>query len=372
MVTQVVTAEGAGGQVRSASRPYAPSWVDAIVDGIDRLPGPTWAAYVGIALFASLFIALEATLSSRGLFGQTPLYFGYAVVMVAPLAVYHFLSRGAGTAWDAFRPATNLDDAAAGHWRVELTTTPARPAAVVYAASVVGYLLALAAAPNGFDLVGHQPAFIALRVISEAFWMAPVAWMVVYLLFRQMRIVSELHRAVARVDLLQPGPLHAMARLTARSAIVLLALMMVSFIPLPNVSEDARLLLRLVVAPFLIVPVAAFFLPLRGMHALLDAEKVRRQAEVSTRIDATTTALHAMVDEETAIGTTRDAEASQLAQVRIDSLNMAQASLLQEREFVGKLSSWPWDVTTFRAVVSALALPLVLFVLTTAIDRVLL
>ena len=90
-------------------------------------------------------------------------------------------------------------------------------------------------------------------------------------------------------------------------------------------------------------------------------------ATVSERLDATTSTLHEVVDEETS--GSRDAEASRLAQVRIDALNKALASLLQEREFIGRLSSWPWDTSTLRAVVTAFALPVVLFLLTRALER---
>ena len=65
----------------------------------------------------------------------------------------------------------------------------------------------------------------------------------------------------------------------------------------------------------------------------------------------------------------RDAELSRLAQLRIDALNKALASLLQERDFVGRLSTWPWDSSTLRAVLSAVALPIVLFLLTRALER---
>lgn len=338
---------------------------------MERLPGPTWAAYIVLAVLALAFIALEATLSSRGLFGQEPLYFGYAIFHVYALAAYHFLSRGALTAWDAFRPATGCSNAEAEGFRLELSTVPARPAIVVYVVGAVVYLSMMAASPAGFDLVGHPPAFVALRVLSEVFWLAPMAWMVVYLLFRQLRIVSQLHRSVVSVDLLKPGPLHAMSTLTARSAIVLLVMqLLIIFVPLPNLSELVRLMFSVILLPFIVLSVVAFFLPLRGMHALLEAEKERLQSEVSSRIKSTVATLHDVVGEEAV--PTRDAESSRLSQVRIDALNMALSSLLQEREFNARLSTWPWDTTTFRAVASAIALPIVLFVLTTAIERFLL
>jgi len=335
---------------------------------IENAPGPIWVAYLVLAGLSLAVVALEAALSSRGLFGQDPAYFAYAMFLFISLATYHFLSLGGRSAWDAFRPAVDDDDAASARRRAELSTTPAGPAAVMYVVAVLAYLALLASSPEGFDLVGHQPAFVVVRVAAEAFWLAPITFMVGYLLVRQVRIVSRLHRSVVTVDLLEPGPMHAMAKLTARSAIVLILLQLLVFVPLPNMTASARLTLILAVVPFIAVSVAAFFLPLRGLQSRLDQDKSRLRSAVNARIKATIAALHEVIDDETRPGP-RDVEAARFAQFRIDALNKALASLLQEREFVGRLSSWPWDTTTFRAVASAVLVPIVLFLFTRILER---
>jgi hypothetical protein len=365
MVTQV--AEGTAVTQLPDVRPYRPGWLDAIVAGIERLPGPIWLAYAALSALALALVALEAALSSRGLSGQDPAYFVYAIYQVFGLAAYHFLSRGALSAWEGFLPATQMDDATAARWRLELSTTPARPAAMLWLLGAAGYIAMLAWSPAGFDLTGHQPAFVVLRVILEAFWIIPVTYLAVYLVFRQTRLVSRLHREIARVDLLQPAPLHAMARLTARASIVLLVFLSTAALPLPNVSAEARLAILATALPFVAIALAAFVLPLRGIQARLEAEKARRLGEVAARIDATVATLHSVVDTETS--GQPDAEASRLAQTRIDALNKALASLLQERDFVRRLPTWPWDTGTLRAVLSAVALPVVLFLATRALER---
>jgi hypothetical protein len=76
-----------------------------------------------------------------------------------------------------------------------------------------------------------------------------------------------------------------------------------------------------------------------------------------------------MLHESVADLATRDGDAARLAQVRVDGLNKAFASLLQEREFLLRQSTWPWDTGTFRAVASAVLLPVVLFLVTRALER---
>ncbi len=64
-----------------------------------------------------------------------------------------------------------------------------------------------------------------------------------------------------------------------------------------------------------------------------------------------------------------DTAASSVAQTRIDALTKAFTGLLAEREFVRRLPTWPWDPSALRAVASAIALPILLFLITRGLDR---
>ncbi len=369
MATQVVAAEGTAAQVVSQAKPFRPSIVDWIVGAIERLPGPTWLAYVGVSLLALLFLSAEAITSGLTFNESTATRFGYAFFYVFPLAAYHYLSIGARQAWAQFRPSTNLDDETSARIAQELSSTPFTPVLVIWL--VVGLLtvLSYASTPADFDLVGYPPLHVALRVVSESFWIGPVMLFLVYLVVRQVRIISRLHRTVEHVDLLRPGPMHAMSRLTARSAIALVVVAVFTGLPFPGTTDQALVATVLLFSlPLLVVAGATFVLPLRGMNSRLVYEKSRLMGEISVRIEATSEALHELVDRESV--NSNDADASRAAQTRIDALTKALAGLFQEREFVKKQSTWPWDPSTGRAVVSALALPIVLFLITRFLDRV--
>ena len=77
--------------------------------------------------------------------------------------------------------------------------------------------------------------------------------------------------------------------------------------------------------------------------------------------------LYRVVDEETSGD--RDAESARVTQLRVDALSKALAGLLQEREFTARISTWPWDTTSLGAVLSAVALPIVLFLVTRFLER---
>ena len=344
--------------------------MDAITGALERVPGPTWLAYIGVTLASTAWVLVESSLSRVGLAAMeaNPSAIGYVFLFVFPLAAYQYMSLGARSTWDAFRPATSMTDEAAADARLQLSTTPFIPVAVVWLAAAAMNALYSVLLPETNDLANQPPINFVMRIVSESLWVAPTSILLVYLVIRQVRLVSRLHRDVEHVDLLQPGPLHAMSRLTSRGAIVLIVLGVYSGLPLPGLGESAWIATVLFYSlPCVILAAIVFVAPLRGMAARLSAAKASRLAAVATRIDATTEALHRLVDQEAVAE--RDADAARLSQTRIDALNKALSSLLQERDFVKKLSTWPWDPGTFRAVVSAFALPILLFLITRYLDR---
>lgn len=56
---------------------------------------------------------------------------------------------------------------------------------------------------------------------------------------------------------------------------------------------------------------------------------------------------------------------------RADGLNKQLASMLQQREVLATLRTWPWSTGTLRAVITAILLPIVLFIVQSLLSRVL-
>ena len=54
---------------------------------------------------------------------------------------------------------------------------------------------------------------------------------------------------------------------------------------------------------------------------------------------------------------------------RADGLNKTLASLLVQREILAKLPTWPWSTTTLRGFVTAILLPMALFLAQQALSR---
>ncbi|MGH2538709.1 MAG: hypothetical protein ACRDHL_15070 [Candidatus Promineifilaceae bacterium] len=94
---------------------------------------------------------------------------------------------------------------------------------------------------------------------------------------------------------------------------------------------------------------ACIVLPLSGMHRRLSAEKERLLAEANQHLEEMIADLRQPVR-------SRSLE-------KMDDVNKAMASLILEREVLDKISTWPWEPGTLRGFISALGLPIVLYLI---------
>jgi hypothetical protein len=102
----------------------------------------------------------------------------------------------------------------------------------------------------------------------------------------------------------------------------------------------------------------AFVVPLFGIHRLIAAEKSRRSEGVNALLDKALGDLHSRVEQ----GELSDAGA----------VNSHISSLLAEREVVARTSSWPWAPETLRGFVTAIVLPVGLWMVYRVLDQTLL
>jgi len=102
----------------------------------------------------------------------------------------------------------------------------------------------------------------------------------------------------------------------------------------------------------------SLFHPLLGMHERLVAEKARALRAANERIELIIDRLHGQVDSGTSEAT--------------DLVNKNLASLLLEAETLSKKSTWPWRPETLRGFLGAITLPVVVWLITTALDRMIL
>lgn len=337
--------------VRPGERPYPPSWINRFIWWIDRLPGSSWAWYLGAAIVSALISNVQASaagLQPAGTITVQMTYYG--ALLVALLASIAYLDRAARRSAIAFQPALALPDEAFAAFVHRLTIIPARPVLVMSVAAPLLTALYLVGDPEGTGTAGLEPWALALRWLSESI-VGILFLALAYHTLRQLREVDRAHRAAPEVNVFVPRPLYAFAGLTTRTAIVLLLLLGSSIPADPQNWERAN---PLITVPWFVlitgVALATFVAPLWGMHARIAAEKGTLQDACGRRITDARAAFHDAVD---------GADAA-----RVDSQNKILAALISEREWLAKLPTWPWQPGQIGAVVSAIVLPVVLFVVT--------
>jgi hypothetical protein len=267
------------------------------------------------------------------------------------VALRNILDRTARRAFREFRPALGAEQDPVD-LEPALVSVPDRVAIPAIAVAEVVVTIGYFSDPNEAAHILSRP-FVEQAVVLSTNWLSiAIAGVLLVSIFRQLAAVSRLHR-LAVVDLFDPAPAHAFARLTSATAI---GIMLVTAVVLadPAAASDT-ILFGLQAGILLVIAAAAFGLPLRGMHDRLAAEKAALLRAVNGRIKVTTGRLHAAVDAD-------DRPAGV-------GLHDNLVSLIAERELIAKLSPWPWSASTIRGLGSALVVPIVVWAITRALER---
>lgn len=343
----------ANAQESRATTPHRRGLLDRMLDFIDGLPGATAAWWAGIGLVLAAIGHLVVWISPGRQMGALHHdVFAPALIFAWFGWLMQTLNKIGAWAFNEFRPALN-DPAADDRYRHELTTLPDRYA-------VIGALGAIAVVSVAY-YVGVRPfresvPAADIEVVSTPLWglVSLALGIVVIHTVRQLRLVSRLSAVANNVDIFKPGPINAFARLTAVSAIGLIAFVVAFMLYSPNqpiayVIQESALLA---------IAAASFVLPLRVMHNRLVAEKTRLLSDSQDRLKTVLSRVHQAVDEDD-LG-------------RAEQLRQTLNAVLAERDVLAKLHTWPWSAGTFRGFASALLLPIALILFTQVIDKVLL
>jgi len=340
------------------ARPYAPSWLHLLLRGIDRLPGPAWVWYVAIGLATSLVYPLQFWILGLSPYGQLDAENTFwGVVLFAGLWLAGHIERVASSALDATLPALRLPAAEVERLRYELTIAPALPSTVALVAAVALTILGSIVDPVGSYVVGSPAPIVVVGGFTQALITA-ILFTGLLQLVRQMRLIRTTLE-LATVDPFLPGPLSGFSRLTSDIGIAIIAIVTAGSFVTPIPAEPMAFAVKSL--PFLVgapaIALVAFVVPLYGLHTRLDAEKARLQGEAEHRLKALLATLN------------EDVDRGDLA--RADGLNKQLASMLQQRDVLAKLPTWPWSTGTLRAVISAVLLPIVLVIVQAVLSKVL-
>ena len=326
------------------------SWVDLLTDEIDRLPGPTWLAY--LVAFAVLLLLAN---SAGWLDGYLPLgsfdvyLSSLAAFGVSGLAAIHYLDRETEIAVDRLRPALSVNDEAFLELRRRLTELPAGPTIFW---TLVGLAIAVAyATDSSIRLRGQASVTVDIAIALVG---SPLLAVLFYHAVRQLWLISHIQTQLASIDLFQRESLVAFSGVTARTGLIILALAYLLAAPEPSPLQNPSLIVF--VGLSVLLAVAAFVLPMYGMHRRIAAEKSRLATLANQDLKVALARLSAGAQ----AGDLTDAE----------GLNQHLSSLIIQRDVIAAIPTWPWEPDTLRAFSTAVVLPIALWLIFRVFEQV--
>jgi len=342
----------------SESQPYAPSWIDRFIAWVARLPGSSWLYYLGIGLV--LFLIETVVLWIEGLYpiGTFLTIHGFEAGVIAFfLAVLHYLDDRADAALTTLRPALKASEEEYRRLRYQVTALPARPTLLVSLAILMSFVVmehvVWRSLPSSFDALAASPiSWALLYILYRLLW-----WLFgtfIYHTIHQLRVINRIFTRHTRINLFRMRPLYAFSSVTALTAV---SLTVIPYGWLAINRQLSDLTAIRITLPITALALASFVWPLLGLHRLLVEEKEQLLNENSLRFEAAIVELYRRMDSGNIEG--------------MENLNMAIASLETQHNVLDSTPTWPWRPETVRVLVTALALPLGLWIAQYVLQRML-
>jgi hypothetical protein len=324
--------------------------VDRFTDWLNSLPLPNWVLIgLGYALAVLLF-HIGVWIDGAAPIGEFDFYFVvngvWAVVGVSFLLV---LDQSANIAIKKFAAMVPGRKAELEEIRYRMTTIPAGIAfwLTVVMAAVLGILLATdpTTAYVGLSSPISYVIFYILFVFSYSF--APL---MIYQGFRQLGLIIKAYRLVKDINLFHLQPLYAFSGLTMVSSLFWVLILNMNFISnYEAYSGEAAslgdfLLTFGLVTPYVFLAFVTFIVPLWGIHTRIQRRKEEAIEENGLQIEKAHQSLYRLLNK---------GDYKKTAE-----MEKSLASLYRMREQIEKVPTWPWNAGTLRGFLSAVFLPL--------------
>ncbi len=328
--------------------PYVPGWVNRLVVWVDQLPLPSWMFYltIGVALIlAQAAIKWEDGGLPRGNFYLPLILFSGAGVYT--LALMHSLIRKVPQALARMRSAIKESEVDFDLLVYRMVNAPARPILLSTLAGLgFGYFL------QRQIMLAATPVFkMSTSPISAVFdgSLLVLTWGVlgagVYSLMYLLETINITYLRYTQINLFEPQPLYSLSGLASRASLGI-ALYNLPWITLTPGASSIPLIVGITLV-FQVLAAAVFVVPLLGVHQLLIDDKSRRVQIASKKLEIILEEVHRKID----IGNTDG----------IDGQQKSLALIQTELTTIEKAPTWPWHPETMRVVISAVFLPMLIW-----------
>lgn len=327
-------------------RPFPPSWVDRFTAWLEGLPGPGWTAYLGFYLL----LVLQSHLLNWA-YGRLPWFvieqeqFFYQLFSAEVLFFLSYLNRDAARALEEFNPLLKASDDELDLLKYRLSRQPARPVLLL---TFIGFLFGASSFYSVEQATGIEVGLNFYSFYGALSFAIPTAFALVfcYRIIIQLQTVSRLYATASGLDLFNLEPVYALSSHTAKTGLIFLFLTYSNLLLSPgSIMVPTAIVSTIAIS---LLSFAAFVLPLRGINQRLVKEKKSLLRGASERIRSAFEQLD------------RTFDAGDLAGV--GNLEKSIQSLQHQKAYIEKIPTWPWQPATMRGFISAMLLPLLIWI----------
>jgi hypothetical protein len=273
------------------------------------------------------------------------------------LALIHLLDNQAVTALNSMKPTLEMTEPEFDEFHYRLSNMPF-PAALSTGLTMVVIVILIeqfSNLPIRYAALEKLPIFtIVFHIVDKS--SAFLFGVLIYHTVRQLRMVNAINSKYTHISLFNLGPLQAFSKLTASTAVGLVAGAYGWMLINPDLLADPISLGF--VGAFTVLAVSVFVWPLFGTHRRIEMEKARVLHELDLQFEAAFSKLNQRLSDD-------DTSA-------IERLNGTIASLEILHKRIVAIPTWPWRPETARFALTGIVLPLILtilqFLATRAVD----
>ena len=323
---------------------------------VRSLPVSPWVFYP--ALFAAwvLFDLIAWGLAGalpQGSWSLRSLYdtFSGGAFAVSVLAFYFYLDEAIAESADDSRVISGLSDSQFARFRHELIVIPLWPELLVGAVFGVASVQA-AMFQQGFNELAPSMVLYLLDWVLAAV----IGFGFAFRVLRLIVLIGRFYAGPVNLNLFNLPPLYELTTVVGKAALFFLLLWYVN-IPLSLnefiLRSPAALASLTVIA---LIPLAAFLVPQAVLSRRLAREKTRLIVDVSLQLQSAFQQLKRNLDSK--------------ALEDVDRIRPAIEALIAESKYIDAIPTWPWRLATFRIAVTAVILPVLVWLIQQVLDRV--
>ena len=332
------------------------SWMDRFFHWVDKLPFHYFWFYLFIYLFVVLSQHLAIWLEGVLPMGEfAPVILVQTVWFVFVSTFWQFMRRSGATALVNFRPALQLAQREYERVRDEFLYLPSRTG---WGFTIVGIVLLPIGLPLFDEYYGplFSSAYTKYSTLILSLIVVGLNLGAFYSAIRMLAHIDKLYKRVKQINLFNLTPLYSLSLFTSKVGMVFIIFVLLNLIT-PYVMGTSDPGIQNFYTLFKsIFALLIFIMPLLGIHRRLEEAKAQAVETNNDLIENGFAQMQSLV------------KAGKHEEV--SKWRGSNSALLEYRQELNRISTWPLDTATLRSFVTALFVPLTVWSIQQLVNRV--